>query len=211
MKSNLLIEFLVECINEAMSRRKAGTAWSGEWHDPDDTWENPKDEERHKRTSDPLAWRAKGDKMLEDEIFELRQQPEYADLESFMQFKLDDEDFEYTTAELQAVARNIDYSKRHIKDALPTSQVIDSVKKELASLGIKFTPRQPQKHFRGSMSSMAGANRYAGNAAGSGFGSEGFTSFGRGPGAIGAGRKVNYDASDPKSLPMGSRRGLKKI
>jgi len=204
MNIDLLTEFLVECISEAMARRRAGTSWKGQWHDPDDKSEDRGTEERHKHTTDVQTWRTKGDAMFEREVDDLRSEPEYADLKSFIKFKIDDEDLKYSAADLQALARNVDFLKRYLRDALPSATLVDSVKKELEKAGLKFEPRQPQKHFRGSMSSMAGASRYTGNYGGSGFGIEGFTSYGRGPGAIGG--KTEYSANDPRSLPMGSTR-----
>jgi hypothetical protein len=123
---------------------------------------------------------------------------------------MDDEQSTYTTEELQALTRNIDFQVRRLYKALPPQQLVNDIKGELNAYGLQFAPRNAIKHFRGSMSSGHGTSPYAGmGGGGSGMGSDrsgpiGF-GFGGGPGAIGSGEK--WDPNDKKNLPIrGSRR-----
>jgi hypothetical protein len=150
--------------------------------------------------------------VFEDDIEELRNSPEYKSLESFVQYKMDDEQEAYTTEELQALTRNIDFKNRKLYNALPPSQLVSDVKEELSSYGLKFIPRNAIKHFRGAMSNAHGTSPFAGTVGGgsgvnttkgnpreiAGFG------IGGGMGVMGGG--YDWDASDKKNLPMGSRR-----
>jgi hypothetical protein len=90
-------------------------------------------------------------------------------------------------------------------DALPPNQLMNDIKEELSSYGLKLIPREKVKHFRGSMSSAHGSSPFANQGAGgSGAMNGGYFGIGGGPGIISTGEK--WDASSPRNLPMGSRR-----
>lgn len=185
-------------------------AWPGE-RSIEDEEELEKDDRKTsiKRGATPSDTHTSSSRTFEEEIDELRGEIEYSDIDTFAEFKLNNDENSYSTTDLQALARNVDYEERGMYDALPPSEAIRRVKEELASYGLKFEPRQPQRHFRGSMSAAHGANRFAGTGAGgSGFSSGGL-GLGTGPGAIGASKKkekVVWSPSEKGSLPMGSRR-----
>lgn len=172
--------------------------------------ESSDDRDFHKRNSTDDEWRLKNDDFFEEQVDELRSQLEFKDVLSFVEAKLDNDDYSFSTAELQALSRNVD--KRHMKHDVDVAspQTVAKIKDELTKeYGFKFQARTPPKHFRGSMSSGHGRHPFAGSGGGgSGFGSDmsgtSFTSFGGGPGAIGSG--VEWSASDDKNLSMGSRR-----
>ena len=152
------------------------------------------------------------EKNVDDEVEELRTLPEYADVDSFATFKLENDDYEFSVVELHALARNITQSrmkgKRHIETASPSdvAAVRQTLEKEM---GFKYVVRSNLKQTRGFTSPAHGTNRWAGmGGGGSGFGSDfggsTFTSFGGGPGAMGGG--YDWDANDPKNLGMGAKK-----
>lgn len=152
---------------------------------------------------------------IEKEIAELRSEPEFESVESFIESKLADDVFSYNFIELQALARNVSAKKlgRRAKDlVVATATDIANVKKQLEELGFEFVKREPDKRVRGINSPIHGTSPFAGSGGGgSGFGSDfsgtTFLSYGGGPGAIGGG--YDWDANDPKNLSMGSRKKKK--
>lgn len=147
----------------------------------------------------------------EEQIEELQASPEFKNLDSFVNMKLDDDDYSYSFVELQALARNLDALKSGEKKKLISSaskSTTGAVRSELDGFGFKFVGRQPLKSTRGIASSSHGTSPFVGMAGGSGMGSgrEGPIGFGMGggPGAIGSGKPWNPSA--PGSLPMGARR-----
>lgn len=136
-----------------------------------------------------------------DAVEEMMKQPEMKSLESFAEFKFDNEEETFDTLELQALARNLFLQDtKGIKKgqvATAPSQYRDKVKTELAGYGLKFVPRDKIKQVRGVTSPLNGSNRFAGNHGGSGF----ENSFNRTPSA---GR--TFDANDKGALGMGSKK-----
>jgi hypothetical protein len=124
-------------------------------------------------------------------------------VESFAAFKLENDEYEYGFAELQALARNISATRLKRRDLTEPSQVdVDNVKKKLSDIGFEFVGRKPIKQTRGYTTAL-GTHPFAGNGGGgSGFGSGGFTSSGGGIGAIGSGRAWG----DSRDLKMGAGR-----
>lgn len=131
-----------------------------------------------KRNATSNSWRDNEDMSFEDQVKELKSQPEYRDLQTFIQNKLDNDEYEYTAAELQAVARNVDYIERKLKNALPPIELVKKIKIELNDIGFKFVPREAVRFFRGSMASSHGSHPFAG----SGGGGSGFSDMGLGIG-----------------------------
>lgn len=150
---------------------------------------------------------------FDDEIDELRDEPELKSIEAFVQYKIDDEQTTFSASELQALARNADFKQRKLRNALPPQSVVDSVKSELESYGLKFVPREKVRHFRGAMSNAHGTSPYAGfGGGGSGFSTEKGNphsimglGIGGGKGVMGGG--YDWNPNDPKNLPIrGSKR-----
>jgi hypothetical protein len=134
----------------------------------------------------------------EEEISEMQELPEYMDVESFVEFAINDEQATFTDTELHAITRNV------FGIPVPNGSQIKKIRAELESYGLKLLPREPVKAVRGARSNMHGTHPFAGaGAGGTGFSSGGL-GLGTGPGAIGG--KVRYDATKAGSLPMGSRR-----
>jgi len=143
---------------------------------------------------------------FEEQIEELRDEIEYFSVESFTNFKFDDDDTTFSTIELQALARNIMAEKTGNENALPSKVVIDEVKEELLRYGLTFTKRQVEKSVRGMTSNSHGTHPFAGQGSGgSGFSNLGL-GLGGGPGSIGGGRGKPWSASQKGSLSMGSKR-----
>ena len=146
----------------------------------------------------------------EDEIEEMRSSPEFVDLDTFVSYKLDNDETAVNWMELQALARNFAAARTGHPEAVAGKGDIDAIKAELNGYGFTFIPRQPPKQVRGATSNSHGTHPFAGSGGGgSGFSSDrgspgGFTSFGGGPGAIGGG--VPWDKTSNKNLPMGSAR-----
>jgi len=185
-----------------------GRGWGGEFHR--DAVEYPEKKE---------GSISKGKEAMEadvqEEIDEMRDSPEFQDLDAFMAFKLDDEEFTYNFIELQALARNVASRRvgRRVEGA--DKRDLDQVRTTLeGEMGFKYVPRERMKQVRGATSNPNGTSPYAGmGGGGSGFGNNefrgggGFTSFGGGPGAIGGG--YEWDPNDPKNLGMGAKRRKK--
>jgi hypothetical protein len=147
---------------------------------------------------------------VEERIEELQREPEFKDIGSFIEMKLDNDEYEYDFVELQALARNKMASMhggRAANYSSPSVVIVDGIKRELGDMGFKFTGREPLKKARGFTSPIHGSNRFAGMASGSGMGSgfDGPSGFGMGggPGTIGGGYK--WKAGDSRNLSMGSR------
>jgi hypothetical protein len=148
---------------------------------------------------------------LDDQIEELRGEPEFASIDSFIESKIDDDVFDYNFLELHALARNITQRKLgknvDVTEAAPSD--INHVKTTLSDMGFTFIGRKPVKNVRGFNSPSHGTHPFAGSGGGgSGFGSDfggtTFTSYGGGPGALGGG--YDWDPNDSKNLSMGSKR-----
>lgn len=166
-----------------------------------------------KRNASVSDYEQRVSNQFDDDIDELRSSPEMKSIEDFVQYKIDDEDTTFTALELQTLARNIDFKQRKIKNALPPQNIVNSVRTELESYGLKFIPREKIRHFRGAMSSAHGSSPYAGFVGGgSGFSTEKGDphsimglGIGGGMGVIGGG--YNWDPNDKKNLPIrGSKR-----
>jgi len=150
---------------------------------------------------------------IAEEIDELRSSPEFRDLDSFISYKLDNDEVTYNFIELQALARNM-ASKRVGRKVDGADKLdIDGVRNDLEKeMGFKYIPREPIKQVRGTSSPAHGTSPFAGmGGGGSGFGTDfgtphvgGFTGFGGGPGAIGG--KYDWDPNDPKNLGMGAKK-----
>ena len=183
----------------------SGRGWNGEYHRDD--VEFPEE-----RKGSIALGKAGMESAVQEEIDELRAAPEFTDLDAFMAFKLDNEEFSYNFVELQALARNV--ASRRVGHAVngADQRDIDQVRKTLENeVGFKYVPREPVKQVRGATSNPNGTSPYAGmGGGGSGFasntfrGAGEFTSFGGGPGAIGGG--YEWDANDPKNLGMGAKK-----
>jgi hypothetical protein len=148
---------------------------------------------------------------VEERIEELQEESEFKDIGSFIEMKLENDEYEYGFVELQALARNMMAAMqggRASSYSSPSAVIVDRIKRELRDMGFKFVGREPLKKTRGFTSPMHGSNRFAGMAGGSGMGSsfDGPSGFGigGGPGAIGGG--YEWKAGDSKNLSMGSRR-----
>lgn len=76
-------------------------------------------------------------------------QPELESIESFVQHCIDEERTEFTANELNALATNIDYRDRGIKDALPPTRLVSSLKQRLVGYGLRLKERVPERHVRG--------------------------------------------------------------
>jgi hypothetical protein len=144
-------------------------------------------------------------------VEELRHEPEYRDTDAFTAHKLENDEFTYGFADLQALARNA--AQRRTGDprtATASEQDIKAIRQALeADVGFKYVAREPVKRTRGHLSNAHGTHPFAGaGGGGSGFGSDfggtSFTSFGGGPGAVGG--DYAWDPNDPKNLSMGTKR-----
>ena len=147
----------------------------------------------------------------QDRIGAMQEEPEFRDADAFAAYKLDNDDFEYSFEELQALARNATARRTGNSDiSMASPQDVASVRAALeGEMGFKYIARQPVKDVRGVQSSAHGTHPFAGaGGGGSGFGSDlgggTFTSFGGGPGAVGGDYAWNPD--DPKNLPMGAKK-----
>jgi curved DNA-binding protein CbpA len=149
----------------------------------------------------------------EETIGEMQAEPEFKNIDAFVEFKLSNDEYEYSFLELQALARNITIKRLNDpRITVPGRHDIDKVRNALENeIGFKYNARQPIKTVRGMSSPSHGTNRFAGmGGGGSGFGNneffggDGFTSFGGGAGAIGG--KYEWDPNDPKNLAMGTKR-----
>lgn len=145
----------------------------------------------------------------EERIKDLCKLPEYKDVNAFVDYKLENEEFSYSFVDLQALARNATQKKlgKSGKAEVANPQDVSAVRRFLEDeMGFKLEKREPIKQVRGFTSNPNGTHPFAGQGAGgSGFGSSGFSAHGGGPGAI-VDRTRNYDPENPEHLPMGSRR-----
>lgn len=203
MKTHQLLREYIQSLIEGRPW-DAFRAWPGE---KTAEWEEylGKKDTRIKRGGGMQHTQAAGDNAFEEEVLELMEEPEFQSIDAFAEFKIDNEEDSFSTVELQALARNLDFKERGIEGALPPQPIINHVKSELQDgYGLMFKARQPPKHFRGAMSSAHGTSPFAGTGGGgSGFSSGGL-GLGTGPGVIGG--KTKWDAKDNRNLPMGSRR-----
>lgn len=152
-------------------------------------------------------WRANEEEDFEEQVKEMVGQPEFRSMAAFVTNKLDNDEYEFSSVELQALARTLDQKRLGHKVSASAPSFVRMIKQELVSeYGFTFVPREKTKFARGSMSSAHGSHPFAGaGGGGSGMGSDRsgptFTSFGGGPGAMGG--EYDWDKSDPKNLPMG--------
>jgi hypothetical protein len=203
----LVRKFIAEILHEAWNPKTGG--FDTVQNSREDEAELQKKEKRISRNATFAEYGSNVESALDGEINALRASPEYANIEAFVTYKLDDEDLTFNTTDIQALARNEDYSIRRIPNALPPASVTEKIKGELLALGLEFKPREKVRNFRGSMSAAHGASPFAGTVGGgSGMGSgrEGPIGFGigGGPGAIGGG--YEWNANDPKNLGMSAKR-----
>lgn len=168
-------------------------------------------DERIKRGGTPADWRSNRDEAFEMDIEALLDEPEFKSVDAFVNYKLDNDEYSFSTAELQALARNSESQRLGRKAQVASLASTSALKQNLIDdFGFKFEPRQATQFKRGSMSSSHGSHPFAGSGGGgTGFGSDfsgaTFTSYGGGPGAIGGG--YAWRPEDKKNLPMGSKRG----
>ena len=167
------------------------------------------DDNRIKRNASFVNWRSNRDESFEDEIEELRHYPEFVSPDTFVSYKLDNDEYAFNASELQALARNADEVKLGHEVFVASRTTTEKIKNDLIDVGLTFDPRRPVKFLRGGMSSAHGSHPFAGSGGGgsgfgSGFGGPTFTSFGGGPGSIG-GDDV-WDPDDKKNLKMGARK-----
>jgi hypothetical protein len=164
-----------------------------------------------KRNAKPDAWRMNRDDAFDDDIDSLVKQPEFRDLDTFVNYKLDNEEFEFSTQELQALVLNTEKKRLGHNVSSVSSGATSNIRSILVNdYGFKFIPRVPVKFARGGMASSHGTNPYAGmGGGGSGAGSDfskhaggGFHGMGGGPGAMGGG--YDWDKNDKRNLPMGA-------
>ena len=149
---------------------------------------------------------------VEERIEELQGDPAFTSVEAFVESKLENDEYEYDFAELQALARNEMHASmggKRLHISSPSQSVVNRIRGELDGMGFKFVGRAPLKTVRGVGSPSHGTHPFAGSGGGgSGMGSgiDGPIGFGigGGPGAMGGGYK--WDASSKRDLPMGSRR-----
>lgn len=148
---------------------------------------------------------------VEEQIEELQSDAALKNIDSFVESKLENDEYEYNFVELQALARNemhksVGGKKLHI--ASPSQSVVEKIKRELGEIGFKFVGRESVKKVRGVTSPSHGSNPFAGMSGGSGLGSNAGgpvgIGIGGGPGAIGG--KYEWDSGDKRNLAMGSRR-----
>lgn len=157
----------------------------------------------------PGDWRSRTDAAFESDIEALVSEPEYRSIDAFISSKLDNDDYSFSTIELQALARNIDAGRLGHGVNTASLATLKSVKHDLINFGLDFSPREPVKFTRGTQSSAHGTHPFAGSGGGgSGFGSDfggtTFTSYGGGPGAIGGG--YSWKSGDKRNLKMGTAR-----
>lgn len=160
-----------------------------------------------KGSAKPDEWRGKTDQQFQQTVEELSELPEYESVETFVQYKIDDEDETFSTVDLNAIAMH------QAEGNIPSEKLVKTIKAELIGYGLKFVPRQPTKFVRGVLSPKNGTNRFAdmpgggsgvGRDAGFGGTSTGFFSYGYGPGAVGG--KYDWQSGDKRNLPMGAGR-----
>ena len=171
-----------------------------------------KKDPRIERSSSFDQYRGVQDQAFQDEVEELMSEPEYSDVDTFVNYKFDDEQNSFNAVELQAISRNVDAKRLKIDPSemsAAAENTVKLVKAEIISYGLTYEPRKPTKHFRGSMSSGHGKHPFAGaGAGGTGAMAGGLIGMGRGPGAIGGGVSSTWSSSDPRSFSMGARKKL---
>lgn len=141
------------------------------------------------------------------EVLELMKQPEFDDVISFAESKIDNDETTYTFVEMNALAfkeyaRATGITPRSLSTV--PKEYIDRIKAQLAEFELTLQPRATSTNVRGFTAPKHGSNRYAGNAGGSGTNTGGWIGIGGGQGAMGG--KYTYNSSDKRSLPFGSRR-----
>jgi hypothetical protein len=161
------------------------------------------------KESTPEAWRQRKDEEFETVVQELMLEPHFASTDAFESYKIDNDEFSFNSAELQALARVQDEKRLGHEIGVASQVTTTNIKAKLVSDGFKFEPRLATRFFRGTSSSAHGRHPMAGTGGGgtgfgSSFGRTSFTSFGGGPGAIGG--DYEWKASDARNLPMGSGR-----
>jgi hypothetical protein len=197
----LLREFIELCLNEAWKNppRPVGQHVFQNVGAPEQK-ETKKD--RIQRGASIGDYREVEERHFEESIEDLMNSPEFDSVEAFIEYKLDDENYEVTAKELQALTRKLDLDERGIVGALPPATLVSRIKTELTDLGFTFVAREKVKDFRGSFSAAHGKNRFAGMGGGGSGVSNGGIGLGSGPGVVAnSGRTI--DANDPSSLDYG--------
>jgi len=204
--SSIIEPFAKVCGNEVINDKDFADVFST-WDEtsPEAEALAAKYEKRIKHNATAKEFSELESKRFEQSVKEFKDLDELSSVEEFVNYKIDNDELSFTTIELQALAHNVDYSQRKIKNALPPSALVKTIKNELVSLGLKFVPREPPKFTRGARSCSHGTHPFAGSGGGgSGMGSgrEGSTGFGfgGGPGVMGGGYK--WDKNDKKNLKM---------
>jgi hypothetical protein len=200
MNFALLKKYIQFVVNESLFRKTFTKITPEDQRSPDDI----------KRNAKPNTWRDNREDAFDDNIDEMIKQPEFKDVDSFVNYKLDNEEFEFSTQELQALVHNTEKKRLGYNVSSVSSGATSNLRSILVNdYGFKFVPRAPVKFSRGGMASSHGTNPYAGmGGGGSGAGSEmskhvgGFHGMGGGPGAMGGG--YNWDKDDKRNLPMGA-------
>lgn len=142
---------------------------------------------------------------IEEEVEDLTYEPEFRNIDSFVQYKIDNEEDSFSFIELQALSRSTYRQLPDVPDvALASKRHVDEIKSELMSYGLNYVPRAPIKNVRGIQSPMHGTCRYKGNCAGTGTNIGGWIGIGGGKGSIGG--EDAWSARDSRNLPMGSTR-----
>lgn len=142
---------------------------------------------------------------VEEEIDEMMASPEYGDIDSFVEYKFDNDEAVYNFMELQAVARNLTQEKLGKPVTVAAKGDIDLVKSAAESYGLKFVGREPIRRVRGVTSSAHGTSPFVGMHGGTGMGGFGGSDgigMGGGPGAMGSGKKWER-SSAPRTVRSG--------
>lgn len=159
-------------------------------------------DQKIKRDASEETWRGNEDDAFEDAVTELMQFEEFKSIDSFVESKIENDEFSFSAVELQALARRHDSRKLGHEVTAVSPATVSKIKANLIDFGLRFVPREKVKHFRGGMSSSHGSNPFAGQGGGgSGFGFDG-TLGGKGPGNVGGG--YDWSPDDKKNLPMGA-------
>ena len=166
------------------------------------------DKKKIKRDASHEFNRARVDKEFDKSVVEMMNEPEYEGLSSFIDYKADDEQTEFSTNELQAVARNMFAAISGQKNVIAPDEFVNKLRTELESYGLKYVPRLKTKDYRGAFANKHGRSKYADIVGGGSGQSSGGIGLGTGPGAIGG--KYAWDPNDPKNLGMVKSKDIAK-
>jgi hypothetical protein len=90
MNFALLKKYIQFVVNESLFRKTFTKITPEDQRSPDDI----------KRNAKPNTWRDNREDAFDDNIDEMIKQPEFKDVDSFVNYKLDNEEFEFSTQEL---------------------------------------------------------------------------------------------------------------